>query len=36
MCVYVVGGVVGSMCGVCVDVQLATMCGCWRMGVWGR
>ena len=24
--------VVGSMCGVCVDVQLASMCGCWRGG----
>ena len=22
--------VVGSMCGVCVDVQLASMCGCWE------
>ena len=24
--------VVGSMCGVCVDVQLASMCGCWGGG----
>ena len=41
MCVWgVCGGgggggcvlVVGSMCGVCVGVQLASMCGCWGGG----
>ena len=24
--------VVESMCDVCVDVQLASMCGCWGVG----
>ena len=41
MCVCVGGGggmcpVVGSMCGVCVDVQLASMCGCWGGGGGGN
>ena len=41
MSVCVCGGgggvlVVGSMCGVCVDVQLASMCGCWMGGGGGN